>query len=178
MKPDVQSKLVIISIFGVAIAMSIYAWWHNIHTGNQVIEFFGVENATRLRHADSIDLLILDADAQGQVNERFNTSAGPSSILSEQSITNTPGMVHLRHMFIQDHTYRWDQGVPELPSSWAFALRFKDSTGTTTLVFAPANYVVEHVETGKLLLMGDLLDNLIRYLTESKLITLDDVTEP
>ena len=109
MKPDVQSKLVIISIFGVAIAMSIYAWWHNIHTGNQVIEFFGVENATRLRHADSIDLLILDADAQGQVNERFNTSAGPSSILSEQSITNTPGMVHLRHMFIQDHTYRWDQ---------------------------------------------------------------------
>ena len=77
MKPDVQGKLVIISIFGVAIAMSIYAWWHNIHTGNQVIEFFGVENATRLRHADSIDLLILDADAQGQVNERFNTSAGP-----------------------------------------------------------------------------------------------------
>ena len=56
MKPDVQGKLVIISIFGVAIAMSIYAWWHNIHTGNQVIEFFGVENATRLRHADSIDL--------------------------------------------------------------------------------------------------------------------------
>ena len=178
MKPDVQGKLVIISIFGVAIAMSIYAWWHNIHTGNQVIEFFGVEDATRLRHADSIELLTIDTDAQGQVNERFNTSAGPSSVRSKQNITNAPGMVHLRHMFIQDHTYRWDQGVTELPPNWAFALRFKDSTGTTTLVFAPTNYVVEHLETGKLLLMGDLLDNLIRYLTESNLLTLDDVTGP
>ncbi len=178
MKPDVQGKLVIISIFGVAIAMSIYAWWHNIHTGNQVIEFFGVENATRLRHADSIELFILDKATDGQGKEQLSTSAGSSSVRSKQNITNTPGMVHLRHMFIQDHTYRWDQGAPELPPRWAFALRFKDSSGTTTLVFAPANYVVEHVESGKLLLMGDLLDNLIRYLTESKLITLDDVTEP
>ena len=51
-----------------------------------------------------------------------------------------------------------------------------DASGTT-LIFAPATYIVDHVETGKLILMGDLLDNLIRYLTESKLMTLDDVTQ-
>ena len=178
MKPDIQGKLVIISIFGMAIAMSAYAWWHNIHTGNQVIEFFGIETATRTRHADSIELLLLDKGAQQESGrEKIDSSVGPRAVLSSQNITNRPGLVHLRHMFIQDHTYQWNQSVPELVPEWTFALRFMDASGTTTLIFAPTTYIVEHVETGKLILMGDLLDNLIRYLTESKLMTLDDVTQ-
>ena len=47
MKQSTQGKLVIVTIFGVAILMSVYAWWHNIHTGDQVIDFFGIETATR-----------------------------------------------------------------------------------------------------------------------------------
>ena len=82
MKPDIQGKLVIISIFGMAIAMSAYAWWHNIHTGNQVIEFFGIETATRMRHADSIELLLLDKGAQQESGrEKIDSSVGPRAVL-------------------------------------------------------------------------------------------------
>jgi len=176
MKQDAQGKLVIISIFGVAIAMSVYAWWHNIHTGNQVIEFFGIETATRLRHAESIELLTLDKSAASEDQESLDTSIGSIPVRTVTDITSARGLVHLRHMFIQDHTYRWDEGVPEIIPQWSFALRFTDDAGTTTLAFAPSTYVVEDLESGKVILMGDLLDNLIRYLTENKLLTIDEVT--
>ncbi|MBA61742.1 MAG: hypothetical protein CMJ76_05185 [Planctomycetaceae bacterium] len=175
MKQNTQGKLVIIGIFGVAILMSVYAWWHNIHTGDQVIQFFGIETATRLRHANKIELLILNDEPASSEN-MLKTSMGRVSVKSVQDMSSTRGLVHMRHIFIQDHTYEWEKGIPEMLSGWSFALRFSDSSGQTTLAFAPSTYLVEHLETGKLIVMGELLDNLIRYLAESKLISLEDVT--
>ena len=137
MKPDIQGKLVIIGIFGVAIAMSIYAWWHNIHTGNQVIEFFGIENATRLRHADSIDLLILDKRAPHKdksMNDLIRRLVR-SSMLSSRILRIHQDGPSPTHVYSGSHLSvgRESSGIA---FEWAFALRFKDSTGTTTLIFA------------------------------------------
>ena len=175
MKQSTQGKLAIVVIFGVAIFMSVYAWWHNIHTGDQVIDFFGIETATRLRHADKIELFILAEKAEA-IDATLDSSIGNIPVKSIQDISSARGLIHMRHIFIQDHTYEWDKSVPEIIPDWAFALRFTDSVGQSTLVFAPSTYVVEHIETGKLIVMGELLDNLIRYLAESNLLSLDDVT--
>lgn len=175
MKQSTQGKLAIVVIFGVAIFMSVYAWWHNIHTGDQVIDFFGIETATRLRHADKIELFIIAEKAEA-IDATLDTSIGNIPVKSIQDISSARGLIHMRHIFIQDHTYEWDKSVPEIIPAWAFALRFTDSVGQSTLVFAPSTYVVEHIETGKLIVMGELLDNLIRYLAESNLLSLEDVT--
>ena len=175
MKQSTQGKLAIVVIFGVAIFMSVYAWWHNIHTGDQVIDFFGIETATRLRHADKIELFILAEKAEA-IDATLDSSIGNIPVKSIQDISSARGLIHMRHIFIQDHTYEWDKSVPEIIPDWAFALRFTDSVGQSTLVFAPSTYVVEHIETGKLIVMGELLDNLIRYLAESNLLSLEDVT--
>ena len=66
--------------------------------------------------------------------------------------------------------------MPKIKPDWAFALRFTDTVGQSTLIFAPSTYTVEHIEAGKIIVMGELLDNLIRYLAESNLLSLDDVT--
>ena len=175
MKQSTQGKLAIVVIFGVAIFMSVYAWWHNIHTGDQVIDFFGIETATRLRHADKIELFIIAEKAEA-TDATLGASIGNIPVKSVQDISSARGLIHMRHIFIQDHTYEWDKNVPEIIPDWAFALRFTDSVGQSTLVFAPSTYVVEHIETGKLIVMGELLDNLIRYLAESNLLALEDVT--
>ena len=175
MKQSTQGKLAIVVIFGVAIFMSVYAWWHNIHTGDQVIEFFGIETATRLRHADKIELFIIAEKAE-TTDATLDTSIGRVPVKSVQDISSARGLIHMRHIFIQDHTYEWDKSVPEIAPDWAFALRFTDAVGQSTLVFAPSTYVVEHIEARKLIVMGELLDNLIRYLAESHLLSLDDVT--
>ena len=175
MKQSTQGKLAIVVIFGVAIFMSVYAWWHNIHTGDQVIDFFGIETATRLRHADKIELFILAEKAEA-IDATLDSSIGNIPVKSIQDISSARGLIHMRHIFIQDHTYEWDKSVPEIIPDWAFALRFTDPVGQSTLVFAPSTYVVEHIETGKLIVMGELLDNLIRYLAESNLLSLEDVT--
>ena len=175
MKQSTQGKLAIVVIFGVAIFMSVYAWWHNIHTGDQVIDFFGIETATRLRHADKIELFILAEKAEA-IDATLDSSIGNIPVKSIQDISSARGLIHMRHIFIQDHTYEWDKSVTEIIPDWAFALRFTDSVGQSTLVFAPSTYVVEHIETGKLIVMGELLDNLIRYLAESNLLSLEDVT--
>ena len=174
MKQSTQGKLVIVTIFGVAILMSVYAWWHNIHTGDQVIDFFGIETATRLRHADKIELLILD-NSESEKSTRDST-IGNLPTKSVRDISSSPGLIHMRHIFIQDHTYEWEEDIPAVVSDWAFALRFTDSVGQTTLMFAPSEYVVEHVESGNLIIMSQLMDNLIRYLAESELLSLEDVT--
>lgn len=175
MKQSTQGKLAIVVIFGVAICMSVYAWWHNIHTGDQVIGFFGIETATRLRHADKIELFIIAEKAEA-TDATLDNSIGNIPVKSVQDISSARGLIHMRHIFIQDHTYEWDKSVPEIIPDWAFALRFTDSVGQSTLVFAPSTYVVVHIETGKLIVMGELLDNLIRYLAESNLLSLEDVT--
>ncbi len=179
MKQSTQGKLVIISIFGISILMSGYAWWHNVHTGDQVIRFFGIEAATRLRHAETIELLLLDNSHENQpIAEQptLKTSTGEMTILSVQDISSARGMVHMQHTFIQDHTYRWDQSLPDLPLQWAFALRFTDQAGQTTFLFDPAAYAIEHQETGQQILMSEMMNNLVRYLLESKLVTEEDVT--
>tara|TARA_B100000676_G_scaffold169413_1_gene166643 strand:+ start:263 stop:805 length:543 start_codon:yes stop_codon:yes gene_type:complete len=175
MKQSTQGKLAIVVIFGVAIFMSVYAWWHNIHTGDQVIDFFGIETATRLRHADMIELFIIAENAEA-TDATLETSIGNVPVKSVQDISSARGLIHMRHIFIQDHTYLWDKSVPKIKPDWAFALRFTDTVGQSTLIFAPSTYTVEHIEAGKIIVMGELLDNLIRYLAESNLLSLDDVT--
>ena len=170
-----KGKLAIIAIFGMAVLMSVYAWWHNIHTGDQVIDFFGIETATRLRHASEIELIILEDESVSQ-GATLNTSRGRVGVKSVQDISSTRGLIHMRHIFIQDHTYEWESVVPDIAAEWVFALRFRDSRGETTLAFAPSTYLVEHMETGNRIIMGELLDNLIRYLAENRLISLEDIT--
>ena len=158
-----RGKWIIIGIFGTALAMGVFAWQYRIQSGDQVIAYWGIEPATRLRHAAHIEFLQLSDTAADGSSLQINDAQ--RHIESVIDITNRKGLIHARHMFISDHSYLWNTPVSNVAKRWDFALRFRDGSAEVTLAFDIQTHSVQMLGKNQPLVMGPMFDNLLYYLS-------------
>jgi len=160
----VQGKYVIFVIFGTAFAMAIFAWQFRISEGDDVLDYWGVESANLLRHANRVEILKLDSADAADPDSTLIIDGTQQSIISIEDISSRKGLIHARHMFIVDHTYLWEESPPEHIQDWHFALRFSDGDKQVTLAFHSQSRAVQMLNNNKPLIMGPMFDNLLYYL--------------
>jgi hypothetical protein len=160
----VQGKYVIIVIFGTALAMAVFAWQFRISEGDDVLDYWGVESASLLRHAKRVDFLKLDSVDALDSAATLTINGTQQSITSVEDISLRKGLIHPRHIFILDHTYLWEESPPKDIPNWHFALRFSDGDKEATLLFHKQNHAVQMLDNNKPLIMGPMFDNFLDYL--------------
>ena len=161
----VQGKYVIFVIFGTAIAMAVFAWQFRISEGDDVLDYWGIESANLLRHANRVEFLKLDSAEAADPDSTLTINGTQQRIVSVEDISSRKGLIHARHMFIVDHTYLWEESPPENIQNWLFAMRFSDGDKQVTLAFHSQSHAVQMLNNNKPLIMGPMFDNLLYYLT-------------
>jgi hypothetical protein len=177
-------KWVVGTIIAVALAAAATAWWYTYWQGQRVLTLWGAETARRIRLAPNCELWVIapvassDAGASMDADERGRSDATNEvelrigkrrwRVQQSVSIDQAPGFVHARQSLIDDHSFRWD-GIP-LPlevAQWQYALRFRDSTGESLLVFDFERQLVMSVEGAQVASIAPIASALQRYFDQS-----------
>ena len=161
----IQGKYVIFMVFGTALAMAVFAWQFRISEGDDVLDYWGIESANLLRHANRVEFLKLDSADAADPDSTLTINGTQQRIVSVEDISSRKGLIHARHMFIVDHTYLWEESPPENIRNWLFAMRFSDGDKQVTLAFHSQSHAVQMLNNNKPLIMGPMFDNLLYYLT-------------
>ena len=161
----IQGKYVIFMIFGTALAMAVFAWQFRISEGDDVLDYWGIESANLLRHANRVEFLKLDSAEAADPDSTLTINGTQQRIVSVEDISSRKGLIHARHMFIVDHTYLWEESPPDNIQNWLFAMRFSDGDKQVTLAFHSQSHAVQMLNNNKPLIMGPMFDNLLYYLT-------------
>jgi hypothetical protein len=145
--------------------MAVFAWQFRISEGNGVLDYWGVESATLLRHAKRVEFIKLDSAEAADSDATLTINGTQQNIVYVEDISSRQGLIHPRHLFILDHTYLWEASAPENIQSWHFALRFSDGDKEVTLAFDKQSHAVQMLNNNKPLIMGPIFDKLLYYLT-------------
>jgi hypothetical protein len=125
---QISGRLVIVVMFLLAFAMSGGAWLYQYNYSRRSAEFWG-ESSRLIGKSPELQFLELasvpqDDEADGADLE--NAVAG-RAVIAHHDLRNEKGLIHLRHIFIQDDNFLWDARSREPVTSdrdWAYALRF------------------------------------------------------
>jgi hypothetical protein len=125
---QVSGRLIIIVIFALAFAMAGGAWLYQYNYSRRSAEFWG-PSSRLIGKSPELQFLKLEpapeGDAAGEVDLE-NMVAG-RMVVDHHDLHNQQGLIHLRHIFIQDDNFLWDARSREPSASqrdWAYALRF------------------------------------------------------
>ena len=145
-----RGSLLVLGIFGVALGLGGYAWWHAFERGKLSLRLWGSDGAVLIRYATRVELL--------EWPETLDTLDGltlPVAAIAEDDISRVRGLVHARHALVEDASYDWDRAQDDCRNAWSFALRFEDDgSGPTnarsaTLVFDTACNQVRMLENNQ-----------------------------
>lgn len=158
-------KLAILAMVLLAAALGTLACWVHYARGRQMMEFWSVDGANLIRHADRVELLLLQpvqdaardpgppsdwpaTDAGDDQVERLEIQGRSYAVSRALDISRQPGLVHARHALIVDGNF--ERPEPSSLGQWPFpfAARFSDGSQHVTVAFQPRGRHVTYVETG------------------------------
>lgn len=109
---EISGKVVILTILGLAILATSYAWWHQRQRGQAALDFWGQDIAFATRHAKQVELIKLDPDGGALTEEQTI------------SLSEARGLIHARQALIVDASYDWDADLTAVTPKWQYSLRF------------------------------------------------------
>ncbi|MGI8978055.1 MAG: hypothetical protein ACR2FY_02400 [Pirellulaceae bacterium] len=132
-----SGKLVVLSIFVVAIAMASFALWWNWGLSHRSLDFWGKEGGLAIRDGERIELLRLRPKTGRIINlEGFD-------IVETKDVSKAPGVLHARHSLLQDASFDWTADLGE-PHDYGkrdhFAVRFSHQKAVTTILFIDSSF--------------------------------------
>lgn len=138
-----SGKLVVLTIFVVAIAMASFALWWNWGMGHRSLDYWGESGALLIRDAESVTLLKLKPRIPTTVTKDppLPMESSDWNPAETQDISNAKGLVHARHAFLQDASFDWNQSLPN-NSEWQYAVLFQGKKGHIYVVLDLKNGVV------------------------------------
>jgi hypothetical protein len=147
-----RGKLLIVFIFGTALALSIFAWSFQYLRGRKVLELYGADAARLIRvDADRVELLQLgdSLDPASSAGEEFiQIDEQQLPITSAIDITKARGLIHARQALIEDSSYEWNRPRGDCGPQWSYALRFSHGEKQTTAAIDADCRRMRLVETG------------------------------
>lgn len=151
-----RGKLAILLMLLVAIGLGGLSLWVRHRQGKRALEFWGVADAQRIRHATEVELVTLQA-GEG-IGRHLLLDEQPFRVIDEGDISAAPGLVHARHSLLVDHNFVWER-ADECTPRWSFALRFVEGDQATVVVFDTNCQRVRCLATGQdLVLIKPLAD--------------------
>jgi hypothetical protein len=147
---QISGRLVIVVMFVLAFAMAGGAWLYQYSYSRRSAEFWG-ESSRLIGKSPELQFLELapleapdeDESEEGKsaADETTDKSKGeaqdeavdPGNLVAGRPVTShhdlrkKQGLIHLRHIFIQDDNFQWDARSREAAGTdrdWAYALRF------------------------------------------------------
>ena len=161
-----SGKLVVLSIFAVAIALAGFAWLWNRNAGEKSLHFWGKQRALIIRDAKKVQLFeVLPLDATPQAGAGVVIVKHPNlgqfmlQLDKTQDISGAPGLVHARHSLLQDHSFGWasEDQPPQVtppPPRCTHAVRFTSGQGTVTILFDFSDQRLYCVESQERIVMA------------------------
>jgi hypothetical protein len=147
-----SGKLVVLSIFAVALLMAAFAWWWNRQQGRQALEFWGKESALAIRDGQKVELLRLRPK-----NGRLVDLEG-FDLIETKDISQAQGLIHARHSLLQDASFDWNAnlvGHMAFEPKDVFAVRFTRQDVITTIVFIDlSGGRIFHSESGREIILN------------------------
>lgn len=170
---QISGRLVIIVMFALAFAMAGGAWLYQYNYSRRSAEFWG-ESSRLIGKSPELQFLQLAPVSQGEESggDLENAVAG-RAVTAHHDLRNAKGLIHLRHIFIQDDNFLWDDRSREPAASerhWAYALRFVEGANEQIVLLGNDFQII-----GKLSANGEQVDvlpcpriagPLQRYLTD------------
>jgi hypothetical protein len=125
---QISGRLVIAVVFALALAMAGGAWIYQYSYSRQTAQFWG-ESSRLIGKSPELQFLQLDSPPEGEEQRDIDlgNSVAGRRVIAHHDLRNEKGLIHLRHVFIQDSNFQWDAQSREPAASerdWAYALRF------------------------------------------------------
>lgn len=134
-------KLVVVSIFSVALVMAGLAWGWNYFRTQQTLKFWGREGTLLIRRGPQVKTF--------QIQPQSNPTADNLSILKEADISKAPGLINARQPLLDDSTFLWDDEATNTPATYTHGAEFRDGEKVQTLLFDFQAERILNLTTGK-----------------------------
>lgn len=177
----------VITMIGLAVAMSAFAWWWNLQRGAQCVQFWGPQAARQIRLAEQVHVYQLtdaavEKDPTDDKQSQLDCGSFQLRIEKEQEITGLRGLVHARNSLLEDTSFQWREQLPAEPR-WQYALRWTEGETHVTALFALEDHCLEFAEGEKRVVLSDFALQawrkvLPRYLTEQVQVRPSARTQP
>jgi hypothetical protein len=122
-----RGKWIIAVIFGVAVAMALFAWNFQRLRGQRVLAYYGDQVAYLMRMAPQVDLWEFESQLENDQIERLAVSLTRGNLPDSArhvSISSKPGWTHARQALIEDRSYNWHR-PPSAVAHWTHLFRFQ-----------------------------------------------------
>ena len=131
---QISGRVIILTIFGIGLALSGGAWWYHYMGARQAAAFWGSPAGRLIVRGPEVTFyelgeLVADGSDEPLIAGRM--------IKGEIDLSGKPGLIHLRHVFTQDSNLQWDGRTrePAGKGDWAYAVRFGEGDLSTVVLF-------------------------------------------
>ncbi len=112
------TKLVL-ALVSLAFLLGVTSWWYRYEAVHRATQFWGPEASRLIAESERIEAIRLDPDSGEGLAAQIST--GKSTDLSRAR-----GQAHLRHAFLSDRNYVWDEPLDTSATEWRWCLRFHE----------------------------------------------------
>jgi hypothetical protein len=131
---QISGRVIILTIFGIGLALSAGAWWYHYTGARKAAAFWGSPSGRLIVRGPEATFYELGEFAADGSDEQI---AG-RLIEREVDLSGKPGLIHLRHVFTQDSNFDWAGRTREpvtADGDWAYAVRFGEGDLETVVLF-------------------------------------------
>ena len=167
---QISGRVIILSAFGLAVAMSGGAWWYHYTQVRQAAAFWGSPGGRLLVRGPEVTFYELGEILDEADGNEAETIAG-RPVVASSDLSGKQGLVHLRHALYQDSNLQWEGRRREpidAADDWVYAVRFADGDEEMTALFPRDFSRVGQVDGEELDVLPSprISESVRRYLTD------------
>jgi hypothetical protein len=120
---------VVLGIFGLAIVAATLSWWYRFETAHESTKFWGPHFALLIVEPSDVTAFTLAKSDEGSfpiLDDKYLRT-------DTTSLTEAPGMTHLRTSIAHDRNYLWEK--PVSADEWKYGLQFEADGRSATVLF-------------------------------------------
>jgi len=115
------TKLVL-ALAGLALLLGATSWWYRYEAAHRASQFWGAEASRLIAESENLEAIHLVPHAAEPLLIQIQ-------VAKPTDLSRARGQAHLRHAFLSDRNYVWDEPLDSLETQWRWCLRFFDENG-------------------------------------------------
>jgi hypothetical protein len=124
-----RGKLVVVTIFLIALAAAVFAWIYQLQRTRQALRFWGSHTAQLIRRAPKVELWRLSPESAPGTQLLATLDDQSWHVLERKDISRAAGLVNARAALVQDASFDFHAPRGECRPHWAYAVRFEGEGG-------------------------------------------------
>ncbi|MCR9119617.1 MAG: hypothetical protein NXI22_22015 [bacterium] len=125
----IYGRLVIVFIFGTALALAVFAWIFRYYQGREALDYWGPQNAEVFVHATELEFDKLPAE-----------KSDPKISKDAHDIAD------LRSLFLRDESFVFEKKRPREDVAWEYSLEFRGDKQPILVLFSASEGMVARAD--------------------------------